>query len=302
VAGPATPQQPSVSQTAMTAADGSSTLSDLADGTYLLTALAPGYGTSSLQVTLTSGTVATVEIRLQPLPGSLTGTVTNAVSGAPVAGATVTLAQWSVQTDADGHYNLAGLTPGAYTMQVSSGGYQMHEAGVSIGPGTSGTANIALTPLPGSLVVKVVDALTGGPVAGATLSYGATTSPDTGAMAADDLPCADVKLLVPLKRSAEFAAVRRRVADHRHLDAWVEDGLHFFVFQLHAAEGGAAGSGTNGAAPGRRAAQAPVAVFAMQPEATTPHSAVVVTPSSDGAEAEIMDLRAPDGVYTAPVA
>ena len=120
--------------------------------------------------------------------------------------------------------------------------------------------------------------------------------------AGDDLPCADVKLLVPLKRSGEFAAIRRRVADHRHRDAWVEDGLHFFIFQLHAAEGGAVGSGTNGAAPGRRAAQAPVAVLAMHPESATPHSAVVVTPSPDGAEAEIMDLREPDRVYTAPVA
>ena len=286
----------------MTAADGTSTLSDLADGAYLLTALAPGYDGSGRQVTLTSGTVTTVEIRLQPLPGSLTGTVTNAVSGAPVAGATVALAQWSVQTDADGNYSLAGLTPGAYTLRVSIGGYRMHEAGVTIGPGTSGTADVALTPLPGSLVVKVVDALTGGPVAGATLNCGAIISPDPGAMAAEELPCADVALLVPLKRSADFAAVRRRVADHHHRDSWLEDGLHFFVFQLHAAGGGAAGAGTNGAAPGRPAAQAPVAVFAMRPGSTTPHSAVVVTPSSDGAEAEIMDLREPDRVYTAPVA
>jgi hypothetical protein len=108
--------------------------------------------------------------------------------------------------------------------------------------------------------------------------------------AGDDLPCADVKLLVPLKRSAEFAAIRRRVADHHHLDSWQEDDLHFFVFQLRPAEGAAA-NGT----------EAPVAVFAMHPEFAAPVSAVVVTPSPGGAEAEIRDLRAPDNVYTAPV-
>ena len=109
----------------------------------------------------------------------------------------------------------------------------------------------------------------------------------------DDLPCADVALLVPLKRSAEFAAIRRRVANHHHLDSWEEDGLHFFVFQLHPAEGAEA----NGA----RAAEAPVAVFAMHPEQTAPVSAVVVTPGPGGAEAEIRDLREPDSAYTVPV-
>ena len=109
----------------------------------------------------------------------------------------------------------------------------------------------------------------------------------------DDLPCADVKLLVPLKRSPEFAAIRRRVANHHHLDSWQEDGLHFFVFQLHPAEVVAA----NGA----RATEAPVAVFTMHPEQTEPVAAVVVTPSPNGAEAEIRDLREHDSVYTAPV-
>ena len=120
--------------------------------------------------------------------------------------------------------------------------------------------------------------------------------------AGDDLPCADVKLLVPLKRSPEFAAIRRRVADPHHSDAWVEDGLHFFVYRLHPAEGAAPGApGANGSAPRLSAARAPVAVFAMHPEFAAPVSAVVVTPSPGGAEAEIRDLRAPDNVYTAPV-
>jgi hypothetical protein len=110
-------------------------------------------------------------------------------------------------------------------------------------------------------------------------------------LAGDDLPCADVKLLTPLKRSAEFGAIRRRVADHHHLDSWQDDELHFFVFLLRPPEDGAANS-----------EDPPVAVFAMHPEYKEPVSAVVVTPGPDSAEAEIRDLRVPDQVYTAPVA
>jgi len=108
--------------------------------------------------------------------------------------------------------------------------------------------------------------------------------------AGDDLPCADVALLVPLKRSAEFARIRKRVADHHHLDSWQEDGLHFFVFQLRHAEGTDA------------EAEAPVAVFTMHPELAPPLAAVVVTPGPRGTEAEIRDLLGADSAYTMPVA
>ena len=95
----------------------------------------------------------------------------------------------------------------------------------------------------------------------------------------DDLPCADYALLVPLKRSRAYGAVRKRVADLRPADAWLQDGLHFFVFDLHPP----AGDG----APAER----PVAVFAMLQESREPVSAVVVTPGAGGAAPEVVDLR-----------
>jgi hypothetical protein len=92
------------------------------------------------------------------------------------------------------------------------------------------------------------------------------------------------------------------VANPHHRDAWVEDGLHFFVYQLHPAEGAATGApGANGGAPGLASAQAPVAVFAMDPASSTVYSAVVVTPGLGGVEAEITDLREPERSNTAPV-
>ena len=107
---------------------------------------------------------------------------------------------------------------------------------------------------------------------------------------ADNLPCADAALLVPLKKSPEYRTIRPRVANPRAIDSWQEDGLHFFVFQLHPVNGGENSS-----------AEPPVTVFCMHPEAATPISAVVVTLSLSGEEAEIMNLREPENTYSAAV-
>ena len=228
-----------------------------------MTASAPGYSSASQQVMVTSGAMASVEIRLQPLPSSLAGKVTHALSGAPVAGATVTLGQWSAQTDAGGRYHLVGLLPGAYTLQVSLEGYGTHQSPIAIGPGASHTLDLTLTPLPGTLRVRVVDAATGNPIQGAAVSYGTAASTAAGG----EEPCADYALLVPLKRSREYRVIRPRVVDPRPADAWQQDGLHFFVFELRPID-------ATGTAP----PDPPVAVFAMRPEPGEPVSAVVVTP------------------------
>jgi hypothetical protein len=95
---------------------------------------------------------------------------------------------------------------------------------------------------------------------------------------------------VPLKRSREYRAIRPRVADAHHVDSWQQEGFHFFVFALRAAE-----------VADHARAETPVAVFAMHPDVKEPVSAVVVTPSGDGAEAEISDVREPANTYVAPV-
>ena len=104
-----------------------------------------------------------------------------------------------------------------------------------------------------------------------------------------DLPCADAALLVPLKRSRAYGAIRKRVADLRPVDSWQEDEFHFFVFALRP-----------GYSP-PATFEAPLAVFAMHAESTEPLSAVVVTPSPDGVQAEVRNLREPDTVYTMPL-
>jgi len=96
----------------------------------------------------------------------------------------------------------------------------------------------------------------------------------------DGLPCADFKLLAPLKHSAEYRAIRRRVAELKPLDAWQLDGLHYFVFALKRPEDAPADAAD------------PVALFIMGAE-PSPVSALVITPRPEGEQADVQDLRNP---------
>ncbi|MHB1413945.1 MAG: hypothetical protein ACYC1C_01740 [Chloroflexota bacterium] len=99
---------------------------------------------------------------------------------------------------------------------------------------------------------------------------------------ADSLPCPDFGLLGPLKRSPEYAVLRKRVADPKPLDAFLvnaED--HYFVFALKPGEG--------------TAEQAPCAMFKMRYDQDGPVIALVITPR--GADkVEAVDIRRPDTI------
>ena len=61
-----------------------------------------------------------------PPPGraNLYGSVTDAVTGEPIADALVTLNGFEVYTDAGGNYAFADLEPGEYRLEFSKAGYQ----------------------------------------------------------------------------------------------------------------------------------------------------------------------------------
>jgi hypothetical protein len=88
-------------------------------------------------------------------------------------------------------------------------------------------------------------------------------------------------LLVPLKRSPQYRAIRSQVSDVSPSDAWQQDGLHFFTFTLGRVDGNSA-----------PAAEPPVAVFAMRPDEQEPVSAVVVRTRPEGQEPEITPVAA----------
>jgi len=212
---------------------------------------------------------------MQPLAGNVHGRVTDTVTGAPVAGADVTVQGRRVQSDIDGRYQLVSLPAGAYDIDVRLDGYQTERRSITLRPGENQAVDLVLAPAGSTLRVRVVDAATGRPIDGASISYVSTVSSAVD----DQAGCADYALLVPLKRSREYGVLRKRVTDLRPADAWQEDGVHFFVFELRANDEPV---GAPAASPDD-SPESPVAVFAMRPEPGTPISAVVVTPRPDDA-------------------
>ncbi|MFC8616651.1 S8 family serine peptidase [Micromonospora purpureochromogenes] len=93
--------------------------------------------------------------------GTLAGTVTDAGTGAPIAGATVTLAgaaDRELTTGTDGTYSSL-LPVGDYQVAVTAFGYESRTASATVTTGATTTLNVALTAVP---IVTVSGAVTDG--------------------------------------------------------------------------------------------------------------------------------------------
>ncbi len=79
--------------------------------------------------------------------GRITGTVTDAGSGQPLAAATVTVAGTSLSTatDAQGRYTLAGVPAGSRSVSAARLGYGTGQRTVTVAAGADATANFSLS-------------------------------------------------------------------------------------------------------------------------------------------------------------
>jgi hypothetical protein len=156
-----------------TATDGTYTLSNLAAGTYTVQVVASGYGTQSASVPVTAG-LATQNFNLVPNPGSITGTVTDSVTGVPISGASVTctgtLTCTPTATGSDGTYTLSNLTEGTYQVTFAANEYGSQSPNVNVGPGGTATESPVLVPNSGSISGTVSDSVSGNPIPGASVS------------------------------------------------------------------------------------------------------------------------------------
>ncbi len=131
-----------------TAVDGTYTLSNLTEGTYQVTYAASGYTSQSPNVNVGPGGTTTENVQLVPNSGSISGIVSDSVSGNPIFGATVSCtglpACSGTTTASDGGYLLSPLTEGNYSVMVSATGYKSQTAVVVVGPGGTPTKNFAM--------------------------------------------------------------------------------------------------------------------------------------------------------------
>jgi len=85
------------------------------------------------------------------LPGSITGSVTEATGGSPIVGATVTDGTRIATTDASGTYTIADVPPGSYEVTASKEGYKSSTGGVTVASATAGVLHFSLNPQSPSL-------------------------------------------------------------------------------------------------------------------------------------------------------
>ncbi|BCB03802.1 carboxypeptidase regulatory-like domain-containing protein [Bacillus sp. KH172YL63] len=138
-------------------------LEDLAEGTYIVRASAADYGTNSVSASVTSGVTTTSDVPLQPVPGTISGNLTDDVSGQPISGAVVQIINSSGQvvttgtTDALGNYTIENLVPGSYSVVFSANGYSNTVLGAIVTQNQTTTLDAGLDPIAGLVTGTVTD-------------------------------------------------------------------------------------------------------------------------------------------------
>ncbi|USK42072.1 carboxypeptidase regulatory-like domain-containing protein [Cytobacillus oceanisediminis] len=163
---------------AATDSNGQYTVIGLAPGNYTVVATAVNYQSSSQGTAITANSTSTVNFFLAADPGSITGTITNANTGAPVAAANVQVriidasgaVIAAVLSDSMGDYIVTGLAPGVYTVIVSAPNFQTNAATVQVQSNQAANGNVALVPDPGQITGTIISSIGGTPIAGAVVN------------------------------------------------------------------------------------------------------------------------------------
>jgi hypothetical protein len=156
-------------------------LDDTTSASCQLTMSAAGYYAlgPNFFVPVNTGQTTHVTVQLEPLlQGMFQGTVTDAVTGQPLAGVLVQSQGLDSVTDAAGHYSLTSNAllgdhnaPQLDDVSATKSGYLSAEDSVTVTSGQTSTLNFALTPQCGSAIVTgtVYNAVNQQPIPGATV-------------------------------------------------------------------------------------------------------------------------------------
>ena len=165
-----------------TDANGQFVFANPAAGGYTLSVALTGFGTVTGSITtvagqtLNLGTISLLPVSTGATNGTVKGIVSSAATGAPIAGATVTLNALSATTGSDGSYEIANVPAGQITVSAAASGYQTVTATGSLPAGGILLFSPQLTGSGGGISTTAVlsgivtNANTHQPIAGATIS------------------------------------------------------------------------------------------------------------------------------------
>jgi photosystem II stability/assembly factor-like uncharacterized protein len=174
--------------TTTTNASGFYQFTNVAVGTYSVTAAHSGFFSSTQSAPVAAGSTTTLNFKLAT-GGKLAGTVTNS-SGAGVSGATVSISGGSVPTSvtlttsSTGAYATNFIPVGSYTITVSATGFATQSKTATVNTGQTTTVNFTLSASggTGTLSGTVVNISNNAAISGATVSFsgGSTTTNSSG--------------------------------------------------------------------------------------------------------------------------
>lgn len=154
-------------RTATTNASGVYRIIDIPQGSYTITVKQASYLDYSAGISTPLTGTTTHNIDLIPQSGSISGTITDAQTGAVLANA---IAQYDgnestkVLSNASGFYRIERVRIGNHKVQAWAENYGFYESTVEVKNNSNTTLNIALQPLKGAITGVLRDALTRAPI------------------------------------------------------------------------------------------------------------------------------------------
>lgn len=195
---------------AVTDATGSFTLLRVPAGGMNISFSLSGYMTTTISVDISAGSIADIGTNsLYPISTAsiIRGSVTDVTNGGPLANAVIEIRgsfTGTASTGTDGSFVIGNVTPGSLTLTASKDGYDSVSSTAAIDSGEvlffyAQLSPVSPHPATGSATGKAVDASTGQPLSGVSVTLQGntnimTTTDSTGAFTLSDIPEGNQKI------------------------------------------------------------------------------------------------------------